>query len=95
MHDMKTMRRMRLLKKKRHSAEQERQRLDAMSCSPISYDESDPDCQLCGNTGTVEIIPHGGGSNDAQEDECPWCLRKALLENAEAEGRPATTPPQT
>src|ERR1041385_8624208 len=35
-------------------------------------------CELCGGTGVVEIIPHGGGPNDAREDECPWCLRRKL-----------------
>jgi len=42
----------------------------------LSYEEEDLPCKLCGGTGQVEVIPHGGGANDSQEDECPWCLNR-------------------
>ena len=48
----------------------------------LAYDPSDKPCKLCGDTGTVEVVPHDGGVNDSQEDECPWCLRR-LLDSAQ------------
>lgn len=42
------------------------------------FDAESKDCVLCGNTGVVRIIPHGGAANDAQDDECPWCLRRSI-----------------
>jgi len=36
-------------------------------------------CQLCGGREMVEVVPNGlSGGNDAQLDECPWCLRRRL-----------------
>lgn len=35
-------------------------------------------CQLCQDSETVEVLPPNGQGNDAELDECPWCLRRKL-----------------
>lgn len=47
--------------------------------SELVFDEKASFCLLCGDTGMVEIIPHGGTVNDARLDECPWCLRRSMM----------------
>lgn len=44
--------------------------------SELIFDMRARHCDLCNDTGNVQVIPYGGGPNDAQEDECPWCLRR-------------------
>lgn len=45
----------------------------------FSADIDSSRCMLCKGTGTVDVIPRGGGANDAIADECPHCLRRELL----------------
>lgn len=44
----------------------------------VVFDPHAEHCALCGDTGMVDVIPHGGCGNDAQPDECPWCLRRRM-----------------
>jgi hypothetical protein len=55
------------------------------------FDPEAKHCELCNDTGAVRVIPHGGSGNDAQEDECPWCLRREFnrLRLAEEKARAA------
>lgn len=36
------------------------------------------DCNLCGGTGTVDVIPYRTGANDAVSEECPHCFRRSI-----------------
>lgn len=48
-------------------------------CVDYTFDPNATNCVLCGDSGTVEIIPHDGtNGNDSREDECPHCLRRKI-----------------
>jgi len=42
----------------------------------VHYESNELPCKLCNGEGQIEVIPNGGGHNDSQLDECPWCLRR-------------------
>ena len=56
----------------------ERAALARPSGSVPTFEDDTARCELCGGTGNVDVIPRGGGANDARMDECPWCLRRKL-----------------